>query len=85
VLDVHIAESMTKAQGAEDFAQQKASDTRSRAVCNLIKNPNDNQQYVIKIWAGCVGSSWEKKVNVDSPLLSWRSGPIRDDSPAWHD
>ncbi len=30
----------------EDFSQQKPADTA--AVCDLIKNPNDNQQYVIK-------------------------------------
>jgi urea transport system substrate-binding protein len=48
VLDVHIAEvSGKKLKVLEDFAQQKPADTA--AVCNLIKNPNDNQQYVIKI------------------------------------
>jgi urea transport system substrate-binding protein len=48
VLDVHIAEvSDKKLNVLEDFPQQKPSDTA--AVCNLIKNPNDNQQYVIKI------------------------------------
>src|SRR5258707_561345 len=48
VLDVHIAEvNDKKLKVLEDFAQQKPSDTA--AVCNLIKNPNDNQQYVIKI------------------------------------
>src|ERR1700744_133178 len=48
VLDVHIAEvSNKKLKVLEDFAQQKPADTA--AVCNLIKNPNDNQQYVIKI------------------------------------
>ena len=48
VLDVHIAEvSDKKLKVLEDFAQQKPADTA--AVCNLIKNPNDNQQYVIKI------------------------------------
>jgi len=48
VLDVHIAEvSNKKLNVLEDFAQQKPADTA--AVCNLIKNPNDNQQYVIKI------------------------------------
>jgi branched-chain amino acid transport system substrate-binding protein len=48
VLDVHIAEvSDKKLKVLEDFAQQKPSDTA--AVCDLIKNPNDNQQYVIKI------------------------------------
>ena len=30
----------------EDFSQQPPSDTA--VVCNLTKNPNDNQQYVIK-------------------------------------
>jgi branched-chain amino acid transport system substrate-binding protein len=45
---VHIAEVKDKKFDLlEDFAQQKPSDTA--AVCNLIKNPNDNQQYVIKI------------------------------------
>src|ERR1700743_3099625 len=48
VLDVHIAEvSDKKLKVLEDFAQQKPADTA--AVCDLIKNPNDNQQYVIKI------------------------------------
>jgi branched-chain amino acid transport system substrate-binding protein len=48
VLDVHIAEvNDKKLKVLEDFAQQKPSDTA--AVCDLIKNPNDNQQYVIKI------------------------------------
>jgi urea transport system substrate-binding protein len=47
VLDVHIAEVKDKKLVVlEDFAQQKPSDTA--AVCDLIKNPNDNQQYVIK-------------------------------------
>ena len=48
VLDVHIAEVNNKKLNVlEDFPQQKPADTA--AVCNLIKNPNDNQQYVIKI------------------------------------
>jgi urea transport system substrate-binding protein len=48
VLDVHIAEVKDKKLNVlEDFSQQKPSDTG--AVCDLIKNPNDNQQYVIKI------------------------------------
>ena len=48
VLDVHIAEVKDKKLNVlEHFAQQKPSDTA--AVCDLIKNPNDNQQYVIKI------------------------------------
>ena len=48
VLDVHIAEVNDKKLNVlEDFAQQKPADTA--AVCDLIKNPADNQQYVIKI------------------------------------
>ena len=48
VLDVHIAEvNDKKLKVLEDFAQQKPADTA--AVCDLIKNPTDNQQYVIKI------------------------------------
>jgi len=48
ILDVHIAEVNNKKLNVlEDFPQQKPADTA--AVCNLIKNPNDNQQYVIKI------------------------------------
>jgi urea transport system substrate-binding protein len=48
VLDVHIAEVKDKKLNVlEDFPQQKPADTA--AVCNLIKNPTDNQQYVIKI------------------------------------
>jgi branched-chain amino acid transport system substrate-binding protein len=47
VLDVHIAEVKDKKlKVLEGFAQQKPSDTA--AACDLIKNPNDNQQYVIK-------------------------------------
>jgi urea transport system substrate-binding protein len=47
VLDVHIAEVKDrKLNVLEDFAQQAPSDTA--AVCNLVKNPTDNQQYVIK-------------------------------------
>jgi urea transport system substrate-binding protein len=47
VLDVHIAEVKDKKLNVlEDFAQQAPSDTA--AVCNLVKNPTDNQQYVIK-------------------------------------
>ena len=47
VLDVHIAEVKDKKLNVlEDFAQQKPADTA--AVCDLVKNPNDNQQYVIK-------------------------------------
>jgi urea transport system substrate-binding protein len=48
ILDVHIAEVKDKRLIVlEDFAQQPPADTA--AVCNLIKNPDDNQQYVIKI------------------------------------
>ncbi len=47
VLDVHIAEVRDKKlKVLEDFSQQPPSDTA--AVCNLIKHPNDNKQYVIK-------------------------------------
>jgi urea transport system substrate-binding protein len=47
ILDVHIAEVKDKKFDLlEDFPQQKPSDTA--AVCDLMKNPNDNQQYVIK-------------------------------------
>src|SRR5580700_13252 len=47
ILDVHIAEVKDKKLNVlEDFPQQAPADTA--AVCNLIKNPNDNQQYVIK-------------------------------------
>jgi urea transport system substrate-binding protein len=48
ILDVHIAEVKDKKLVVlQDFPQQKPADTA--AVCNLIKNPADNQQYVIKI------------------------------------
>jgi branched-chain amino acid transport system substrate-binding protein len=48
ILDIHIAEVKDKKLVVlEDFSQQKPADTA--AVCNLVKNPNDNQQYVIKI------------------------------------
>src|SRR5271155_5379410 len=47
ILDVHIAEVKDKKfLLLEDFPQQKPADTA--AVCDLKKNPNDNQQYVIK-------------------------------------
>lgn len=47
VLNVSIAEVKNKQLNiVETFKQQKPSDTT--AVCNLKKNPNDNQQYVIK-------------------------------------
>ena len=45
---MHIAEVKDKNLVVlENFSQQKPADTA--AVCNLIKNPNDNKQYVIKI------------------------------------
>src|ERR1700721_1174898 len=48
VLDVHIAEvNDKKLKVLEDFPQQKPSDTA--AVCDLIKNPNKNHKYGIKI------------------------------------
>ena len=46
ILDVHIAVKDKKFVLLEDFSQQKPSDTA--AVCDLKKNPNYNQQYVIK-------------------------------------
>jgi urea transport system substrate-binding protein len=47
ILNVSIAEVKDKKFNIlETFAQQPPSDTS--AVCNLKKNPNDNQQYVIK-------------------------------------
>jgi len=47
VLNVSIAEVKNKQlEIVETFQQQKPTDTS--AVCNLIKNPKDNQQYVIK-------------------------------------
>ena len=47
VLNVSIAEVKDRQLDVlKTFPQQKPSDTS--AVCNLIKNPNDNQQYVIK-------------------------------------
>jgi branched-chain amino acid transport system substrate-binding protein len=47
VLNVSIAEVKNKQLNiVETFQQQKPLDTS--AVCNLKKNPRDNQQYVIK-------------------------------------
>lgn len=47
VLNVSIAEVRNKQLNiVETFQQQKPTDTS--AVCNLQKNPRDNQQYVIK-------------------------------------
>lgn len=46
--DIHLAVFKDKAPHIiETFPQQPPSDTA--AVCNLSKNPNDNQQYVIKV------------------------------------
>ena len=48
VLDIHIAEAKNKRLNVvQSFSQQKPTDTA--AVCDLNKNPADNQQYVIKI------------------------------------
>ena len=47
-MDVHLAEYQNKVPKIiQTFAGQPPSDTA--AVCNLTKNPNDNQQYVIKV------------------------------------
>lgn len=48
VLNVSIAEVRNKQlEIVKTFEQQQPSDTS--AVCNLVKNPKDNQQYVIKL------------------------------------
>lgn len=48
VLDVAVAEVRGKQlQIVQRFPQQAPADTS--AVCNLLKNPRDNQQYVIKL------------------------------------
>ncbi|CAN7450334.1 transporter substrate-binding protein [Variovorax sp. LjRoot84] len=48
VLNVSIAEVKNKQlEIVKTFEQQQPSDTS--AVCNLVKNPKDNQQYVIKL------------------------------------
>jgi len=47
-LDVYIAEAQNRTfKVVESWPQQKPSDTQ--AVCDLKKNPNDNQQYVIDV------------------------------------
>lgn len=47
-LDVYIAEAENRAlKVLESYPQQPPADTA--AVCNLKKNPNDNQQYVIDV------------------------------------
>ncbi len=48
ILDIHVAEvENKKLKVLQSFPQLPPSDTA--AVCNLIKNPNDNQQYIIKL------------------------------------
>ena len=48
VLDVYLGEASNKKfKVIESFSQQKPADTA--AVCDLIKNPNDNQQYIIDV------------------------------------
>jgi len=48
VQDVSVAEVSNKGfKVLESFSQQPPADTA--AVCDLKKNPNDNQQYIIKI------------------------------------
>jgi branched-chain amino acid transport system substrate-binding protein len=48
ILDIYVAEVQNKKCVVQDsFLQQKPTDTE--AVCDLIKNPNDNQQYNINI------------------------------------
>jgi len=48
ILDVYLAEAQNKKfKVLESFSQQKPLDTA--AVCDLIKNPNDNQQYIIDV------------------------------------
>jgi branched-chain amino acid transport system substrate-binding protein len=47
-LDVYIAEAQNRTfKVLESYKQQPPADTA--AVCNLKKNPNDNQQYVIDV------------------------------------
>ena len=47
MLNVSIAETRGKQLNImQTFQQQAPTDTS--AVCNLLKNPTDNQQYVIK-------------------------------------
>ena len=48
ILDVHLCEFRDKKMEIiESFAQQQPLDTQ--AVCDLNANPDDNQQYEIKI------------------------------------
>jgi len=48
IVDVHVAEARDKKLNLiEKFEQQPPADTA--AVCDLIKNPDDNQQYVIEL------------------------------------
>jgi len=48
IIDAYIAVAENqKWKVLESYSQQKPQDTS--AVCNLIKNPNDNQQYIIDV------------------------------------
>lgn len=48
ILDVYIGEAENKKfKLLQSFSQQKPADTA--AVCDLKKNPNDNQQYIIDV------------------------------------
>ncbi len=48
ILDVYLAEAQNKQfKVLESFSQQKPADTA--AVCDMKKNPNENQQYVIDV------------------------------------
>lgn len=48
ILDVHIMEIRNqKLNVLKDYAARQPTDTQ--AVCNLIKNPNDDKQYQIKV------------------------------------
>ena len=48
IIDAYIAVAENqKWKVLESYSQQKPLDTS--AVCNLIKNPNDNQQYIIDV------------------------------------
>ena len=82
VLDVHIAEVKDKKLNVlEDFAQQKPADTA--AVCDLIKNPTDNQQYVIKILnaASAARILRLRKGERGSRCSPGDPGPLRDRQP----
>ena len=48
ILDAYIAEGIDQQwKVLKEYPQQKPLDTA--AVCNLVKNPNDNQQYIIDV------------------------------------